>query len=98
MNFKQLRTQLKESGGQQDASSNANIAEIENCLNDTKKMLDDKRQECEEMRQDLHKRLGDSAQFRELKSIIAKKNSMIKELRTRLSRYEVDDTPAAEED
>lgn len=40
--------------------------------------------------QDLNKRLGESQQFKELKSIIAKKNLQIKELREKLGKYETD--------
>lgn len=92
-NFKRVRAEM--AGAQLSAGG---IQEIENSLGETKKLLDDKKQECEQMRQDLKQRLGDSAQFRELKTIIAKKNQMIKELRARLGQYEVDETPAADDD
>lgn len=94
-NFKRVRAEMSAQGGTASAQG---IQEIETSVVETKKMLDDKKAECEEMRQDLKKRLGDSAQFRELKAIIAKKNQMIKDLRARLAQYEVDDTPAADDD
>lgn len=60
-------------------------------LHDAQGLLARKKEECEMMKSDLNKRLNDSSQFQDMKNIVVKKNSVIKDLRTRLSRYEPDD-------
>merc|ERR1719265_1219119 len=65
-NFTHLRMRMAETST--DATSNAHVAEIERSLHDTQTSLQSKSAECEAMRQDLARRLGDSTQFRELKA------------------------------
>jgi len=62
-------------------SQDPQAVQIDRSLQDTKAMLDSKGAECEAMRQDLQRRLGDSAQFRDLKSMMKKKSDEVKELK-----------------
>merc|ERR1719476_33725 len=71
-NVKSLRTRMAE---------DPQAAQIDRSLQETKAMLDSKSAECEAMRQDLQRRLGDSAQFRDLKSMMKKKSGELKELK-----------------
>jgi len=67
------------------------VKDLEGQLKNTKMLLVSKVSEAEKAREDLTRRLGDSSQFKDLKNIVAKKNSVIKTLRERLKKYEGDD-------
>jgi len=67
------------------------VKEMEQQLANTRSLLDNKSSEVEKIREDMNKRLGDSNQFKELKGIVAKKNTQIKSLRDRLAKYETPD-------
>lgn len=78
-NFKNLMQQRHA----EDPSAGFGSAEIEQ----TRAMLDAKSVECEELRKDMNKRLGDSSQFRDLKAIVKTKSSQIKELKAVLMQH-----------
>merc|ERR1711862_157916 len=80
-NFKELLTRSPDSAG------SANAVEIERDLNETRLMLDSKNAECDMMKQDLTKRLGDTAQFRDLKALVKKKSDENKELKRLLIQH-----------
>eukprot|EP00421_Protoceratium_reticulatum_P064679 CAMPEP_0168402704 /NCGR_PEP_ID=MMETSP0228-20121227/23755_1 /TAXON_ID=133427 /ORGANISM="Protoceratium reticulatum, Strain CCCM 535 (=CCMP 1889)" /LENGTH=289 /DNA_ID=CAMNT_0008416293 /DNA_START=80 /DNA_END=949 /DNA_ORIENTATION=+ len=78
-NLKQHITRMHEGGG-----GNVNVAEYERQLTEAKGLHDQKNAELEALRRDMNQRLGDSSQFRELKGIVKKKATEIKDLRQRL--------------
>lgn len=82
-NFKQMRARST-------GDNSVNAAAIERSLNETKAMLDSKASECDTMKKDLDKRLGESSQFKELKSILQKKTDEVKDLKKRLAKAGVD--------
>jgi len=84
-NFKQMRSRMQETNT--EATSAGNIAEIERSLDDTKVMLDSKQAECDRMRNDMDKRLGDSKQFTDLKALLKKKADENKALKRRMQEY-----------
>lgn len=81
-NFTALRSTMAASNA--DAASQQTAYEMECRLNQSQTAIAAKSQELEAMRRDVEGRLGDSAQFRQLKSIIKDKNSQIKTLRGQL--------------
>lgn len=62
-------------------------AQLDRQMQETKAQLDSKDAECDRMRQDLQRRLGDSAQFRDLKSMMKKKSDEVKELKRMLIQH-----------
>lgn len=85
-NFKQMRSRMQETNTETPMNS-GNIAEIERSLNDTQVMLDSKQAECERMRGDMDKRLGDSKQFTDLKGLLKKKTDENKAMKRRMQEY-----------
>jgi len=81
-NFTELRTRMAQSGA--DAGSQQAAAEMEMKFYQTKDALDRQTNQNEEMRRQQEGRLGDSTQFKQLKTIIKDKNGQIKELRAHL--------------
>jgi leucine zipper transcription factor-like protein 1 len=86
---------LKEQMQMGDANA-ANTMEI--ALVNARTQLDQRNAELEVLSNDLNKRVGDSSQFKEMRSIIAKKNQQIKEMRARLQMYEPMDDAVVDED
>lgn len=85
--FKELKSQL---GGQSAGAT----AALEQALNSAKEESERKTYELEALSRDAQRTMNESVQFREMRSIIAKKNAQIKEMRTQLAQYGVaDDTP-----
>jgi len=88
--FSQLATQLQ--GAALDPATSNQMMDMERCLGDSSARLDAKRAECEQMRNELEKRSGDTTQF---KAILKKKSDEVKELRRRLQEaglpWQVDD-------
>jgi len=82
--FTALRTNMANSGA--DAQSQHDAAQMEANFYNTKNQLDNKTNELEAMRQQQDARIGDSTQFRQLKTIIKDKNQMIKDLRASLQQ------------
>mmetsp|Transcript_11790 Transcript_11790/g.35569 ORF Transcript_11790/g.35569 Transcript_11790/m.35569 type:complete len:278 (+) Transcript_11790:73-906(+) len=72
----QVKTSL--TGAQQAGGGDANAAEYQ-------RQLTEKHAELESLKRELNQRLGDSSQFRELKSIVQKKSAENKELKQRLA-------------
>merc|ERR1711985_170955 len=89
--FLGLKDQLQM--GQQGATESMEIA-----LMNARAQLDQRTAEIEVLSNDLNKRVGDSSQFKEMRSIIAKKNQQIKEMRARLQMYEPQDDLVVDED
>merc|ERR1711862_1039347 len=89
-NFKEMLTRSPDNAG------SANAVEIERALNETRMMLDSKNSECDAMRQDLNKRLGDSSQFRDLKALVKKKSDENKQLKLLLAQHGLAVPAAAE--
>merc|ERR1719181_544014 len=89
-NFRQLRTTMAATGA--DAMSQQHAAEMEAKLHNTQAQIASKNAELEALRREQEARLGDSAQFRQLKGIIKEKNNTIKTLRAQLQSlgYAVD--------
>eukprot|EP00761_Pharyngomonas_kirbyi_P013265 gb/GECH01013292.1/.p1 GENE.gb/GECH01013292.1/~~gb/GECH01013292.1/.p1 ORF type:complete len:243 (+),score=90.26 gb/GECH01013292.1/:1-729(+) len=56
------------------------------------------KQEVERLQKEMDDRLANSAQFSNLKKIVANKNQQIKKLRERLAKYETEDTPIDSDD
>lgn len=81
--------------GLANPQQDAHLEQVESRLNQEQTLLYQKHTEVEEMkrRQDAMV-VQDSAQFKELKKVVAKKNEQIRELRQRLARYEQDDDDA----
>jgi leucine zipper transcription factor-like protein 1 len=79
--------------GQAEATESMEIA-----LSNARIQLDQRTNELEVLSNDLNKRVGDSSQFKEMRSIIAKKNQQIKEMRARLQQYEPLDDVVVDED
>lgn len=89
-NFRELRMKMAASGA--DAHSQQHAADMEAKLHQTQSVIASKSAEVEAMRRDYESRLGDSSQFKQLKSIIKEKNNQIKTLRGQLQAlgYAVD--------
>lgn len=75
-NLKEHLTRMHQGGGG-DASASE--------LNQARGLLEQKQAELEQLKTDFNQRLGDSSQFRELKSIVKKKTTENKELKQRLA-------------
>jgi leucine zipper transcription factor-like protein 1 len=88
--FAGLRQSMQASNA--DAASQQRAAEMEQRLYQNQVVIQNKNAEVEAMRRDLEARLGDSSQFRQLKTIIKEKNSQLKTLRSQLQQlgYAVD--------
>jgi len=86
-NYKNYKRQTEDQSEDTDSKNNNVVYQ----LHDARGLLAQKKEECEMMKSDLNKKLNDTTQFKDLKNIVMKKNSMIKDLRNRLSRYEPDD-------
>mmetsp|Transcript_56681 Transcript_56681/g.181969 ORF Transcript_56681/g.181969 Transcript_56681/m.181969 type:complete len:290 (-) Transcript_56681:66-935(-) len=78
-NFRQHITKAHEGG------ADAGLAEYERQLAQAKAQQDQKQAELDALRKDLNQRLGDSAQFRDLKNIVKKKTTENKDLKQRLA-------------
>merc|ERR1711959_641356 len=78
-NLKQHLTTKRTQGG------GGNEAELERSLAEAREALDAKQAECDTMKKDLDRRLGDSKQFRELKALLNKKSDEVKELKKQLA-------------
>jgi leucine zipper transcription factor-like protein 1 len=90
--FKQLKDQLAAGQGF-DAGS------METALQNARAQLDAKNREIENISGELNNHIGSSSQFRDMRSMMAKKNQQLKELRSRLAQYEqLDDAPVELED
>merc|ERR1712139_482790 len=89
--FLGLKDQLQM--GRADAAESMEIA-----LMNARAQLDQRTAELEVLSSDLNKRVGDSSQFKEMRSIISKKNQQIKEMRARLQQYEQIDDVGVDED
>ena len=90
--FKQLKDQLAAGQGF-DAGS------METALQNARAQLDAKNREIENISGELNNHIGNSSQFRDMRSMMAKKNQQLKELRSRLAQYEqLDDAPVELED
>lgn len=72
--------------------------QLQASLDFTKKLLDAKERDFEELEKKLEDRVNNSSQFISLKKMLAQKNDQIKALRTSLRKYEPDDCPMAEDD
>jgi leucine zipper transcription factor-like protein 1 len=81
-------------GGHADAAAES----MDYALMNMRAQLDQRTAEMEALSNDLNKRVGDSSQFKEMRSIIAKKNQQIKEMRMRLQQYEPLDDVGVDED
>jgi leucine zipper transcription factor-like protein 1 len=92
--FLGLKEQMLMGGAQGAAASDSMEMELMNA----RAQLDNKTAELEGMSNELNKRVGDSSQFKEMRSIISKKNQQIKEMRARLAMYEPMDDVVADED
>jgi hypothetical protein len=68
-------------------NNSASAHEMNRLLDETKGSLDMKNAECENMRKEMNARLGDSSQFRDLKSIVKKKSDEVKSLKALLTQY-----------
>jgi leucine zipper transcription factor-like protein 1 len=89
--FLGLKEQLH--NGHADATESMEIA-----LMNARAQADQRTAELEVLSNELNKRVGDSSQFKEMRSIISKKNQQIKEMRARLQMYEpLDETPVDED-
>lgn len=93
-NFAQVVAQME--GMSAGASHTQNVAEIQHSLQQTEANLYAKQAECDQMRNDLNARLGDSNQFKELKAIVKKKSDEVKLLRQRLAEHGLPFTTAQE--
>jgi leucine zipper transcription factor-like protein 1 len=93
INLESLKnTQLQ---GEVHPQQDAHLMEVESRLTQEQAQLVQKAAEVEEMRNRKDSMVvQESAQFKELKKVIAKKNMQLKELRQRLARYEPDDDDA----
>merc|ERR1712118_86262 len=89
--FLGLKEQLQM--GRADAAESMEIA-----LMNARTQLDQRTAELEVLSNDLNKRVGDSSQFKEMRSIIAKKNQQIKDMRARLAMYEPHDDVIVDDD
>merc|ERR1719353_2800281 len=78
-NLKQHLTTKRTQGG------GGNEAELERALAEAREALENKQLECETMKKENEKRLGDSKQFRELKALLNKKTEEVKALKQQLS-------------
>jgi leucine zipper transcription factor-like protein 1 len=90
--FKQLKDQMQ--AGQGFAAE-----DMENALSNARAQLDAKNREIENISSELNSHVGNSSQFRDMRSMMAKKNQQLKDLRARLAQYEqLDDAPMELED
>lgn len=85
---------LKRSNAENDS---AGAAAVDAQLREAQASLARKKEECDSTKKDLNKKLNDTTQFRDLKTIVTKKNAQIKDLRSRLAKYEPQDD-AVDED
>lgn len=88
---------LKSAQQQNGENNDHNQAVAEAQLKDIQTLLARKKDECDQQKQDLNKKIHDTTQFRELKAMMTKKNVQIKELRTKLAKYEPDSNGVEEE-
>lgn len=84
-NFDMFRQQVNSAG--LDSGSSANVQQIEASLSSTKILLDAKNAECARLNQEVSQRLGDSSQFKELKTIVKKKSDEVKVLRRAMAAH-----------
>jgi hypothetical protein len=84
-NFAQVVEQMQQMSP--DAANSINVVEVQNSLAHTQAHLEAKQSECDQMRQDLSQRLGDSSQFKELKAIVKKKSEEVKQMRQVLAQH-----------
>jgi leucine zipper transcription factor-like protein 1 len=88
VNIKQLRSRM---------TDDPHAAEVDRNVQEAQAMLEAKNAECEAMRQDLQRRLGDSSQFRDLKSIVKKKSDEVKTLRQIMMQHGIQPPGAADD-
>jgi len=73
------------------ACVNMGSSDVKDQLADTQGVLAQKRDELVALQNDMTKRINETSQFKDLKNIVAKKNTIIKDLRLRLLAYEPDE-------
>merc|ERR1712039_1121323 len=81
----------------QQQGEGAGLEQYQQALMQTQQALAEKQAECETMKRDLGQRLGDSAQFRELKSIVKKKNEEVKMLKQQMMAAGLAPPPGVDE-
>lgn len=91
-NFKKVKTNASE----KDAAA---MEGLEESLTLAQQELDKKSQVAEQLQRDMEAKLNETSQFTQLRKDLQKKNMIIKDLRSRLSKYESpDDDIQATED
>jgi len=81
-NFRELRSNMAATGA--DLASQQHVAQMELRLHQSQATIESQNAQVEAMRRDYESRLGDSSQFKKLKTIIKEKNNQIKTLRAHL--------------
>jgi len=82
-NFSELRNNMAATGA--DMASQQHAAQLEAQVYQSQSAIANKNAEIDAMRRDHESRIGDSSQFKQLKTIIKEKNNQIKTLRAHLS-------------